>query len=169
MRDFYILLIVISVLVLGVWGYNFYQSKKEEHLKKLAYKVYLYERGKISYKDVIKYVKGTPFYPYLQALRGKFGEVLRTLEDEELRSLYIERIGAKLFKEGRLSEAEKKVKEISEERFNYPSALSLLGFIYEKEGKGRDALGLWAALKKKFPNTYFGKLAEIKLREVKEE
>lgn len=167
MRDFYLFLGIVALLVLGVWGYNFYESRKEEKLKEVAYKVYLYEQGKISYEEVLRYVKDSPFYPYLQALKGNYEEVEKSIEDEELRSFYGERAGAKLYEKGKLKEALEKVRGVNKERFNYPSALSLQGFIYEKEGKRDKALSVWATLKKEFPDTYFGRLAELKLKEVK--
>ncbi len=84
-----------------------------------------------------------------------------------MKSLYAERVGAELYQKGKLMEAEKKAKSVSKERFNYPSALSLQAFIYEKERKKDKALGIWATLKKEFSDTYFGRLAELKLKEVK--
>ena len=167
MRDFYLFLAVVVLIVLGVWSYNFYESRKKEKLKEIAYKVYLYEKGKISYEEALKYAKNSPFYPYLQALKGNYGEVENSIEDEELKSFYRERVGAELYEKKRFKEALEEAKGVSKERFNYPSALSLQGFIYEKEGKRDKALGIWATLKKEFPDTYFGRLAELKLKEVK--
>ena len=167
MRDFYIFLSVVALIVIGVWGFNFYKSKKREGIKEVAYKVYLYEKGKLPYEEVIKYAKGSPYYPYLQAIKGNYKEVEKHIEDVELKSLYGEKVAAELYEKGKLSEAEKRVKGINEERFNYPSALSLLAFIYEKRGKDKESLSIWAKLSKEFGGTYFGKLAEIKIKELK--
>ncbi|WP_461829096.1 YfgM family protein [Aquifex sp.] len=167
MRDLYLFLGIVALLVLGVWGYNFYEFRKEEKLKEIAYKVYLYEKGKISYEEALKYAKDTPLYPYLQALKGNYEDVEKSIKDEELKSLYAERVGAELYQKGKLAEAKKKAESVDKERFNYPSALSLRAFIYEKEGEKDKALGIWATLKKEFSDTYFGRLAELKLEEVK--
>ncbi len=167
MRDLYLFLGIVSFLVLGVWGYNFYESRKEEKLKKISYKVYLYEKGKVSYEEALKFAKDSPFYPYLQALKGNYEEVERSVRDKELSSLYRERVSAELYRNRKFKEALEKVKGVNKDRFNYPSALILQGFIYEKEGKKDKALGIWATLKKEFSDTYFGRVAELKLKEVK--
>lgn len=169
MKSLYLLLGAVVLLFLGVLGYNFYESYKEKKLKEISYKLYLYETGKISYEEALKYAKGSPFYPYLQALKGNYEEVEKNVQDKELKAFYAERVGAKLYEENKFSEAEKKAGSVSKEFFNYPSALSLQGFIYEKEEKKDKALGIWATLKKDYPNTYFGRLAEIKLKELKSE
>ena len=100
-------------------------------------------------------------------MKGNYDEVEKSIKDGELKSLYTERIGAEFYKKNKLSEAQNKVRSIEKDRFNYPSAQNLLAFIYEKMGEKDKALSIWATLKNDYPNTYFGRLGELKLKEAK--
>ncbi|GAB6066489.1 hypothetical protein JCM9492_15840 [Aquifex pyrophilus] len=163
MRDFYILLGAIFVLVSSVWLYNYLKERKIEELKKLSYKVYLFEKGKISEKEILKEVKGTPFYPYILAKLGRYEEAYKSIEDKDFKKFFKERTLVDKYLSGKYEEVLKEEEHFTEKDFNYPSFKSLEAFSYQKLGKNEKAISIWSGIKEKYPSTYFSNLAEIEL------
>ncbi len=161
MRDLYILIGIIASIVFGVWLFSYVKEKREENLKRLSYKVYLFEKGKIPEKEILKITKGTSFYPYVLAKLGKYEKAYEELNDEELKSLYLERYSAKLYEKKKYKKTLENLEKVNEKNFNYPSVLTLKAFTYKKLGNENKAISLWALLKEKYSNTYFGNLANI--------
>jgi len=168
MRDIYVFLGTVFILVFGVWAYNAYKEHKINSLKEISYKVYLFEKGKVKKKEILEITKGTPFYPYVLAKLGNFKEVYGNLEEENLKKFYKERVSAELYVNKQYEKVFKNLKDIKKEDFNYPSAKSLEAFSYEKMGELSKALSLWSSIKNEYPNTYFGNLAVVKLFLLKE-
>ncbi|NPB08058.1 MAG: hypothetical protein GXN96_03920 [Aquificae bacterium] len=164
MREFYLLLFFVLFLVGGVWLYNFLKERREEELKALSYKVYLYEKGELSEEEALRELKGTPFYPYVLSFTERYEEVYASLPAGELKKFYLERKEARRYEKGEFGGIEENLKPITKEDFNYPSALLLKGFLYEKTGRKDRSLGVWATLKSEYPGTYFGKVGELKLK-----
>jgi len=163
MRDFYILLAVIFFIVSGVWLYNYLKERKVERLKSLSYKVYLFEKGKISEKEILKETKGTPFYPYVLAELRKYEKAYESIEDKDFKNFFKERVLSDNYLKGEYKKVLEKAKDFSEEDFNFPSFKSLEAFSYQKLGKKEKALSVWNSIKEKYPATYFSNLAEIEI------
>ncbi|AAC06889.1 hypothetical protein [Aquifex aeolicus] len=168
MRDFYLFLGAVFLLVLGVWAYNAYKEHKINSFKEISYKVYLFEKGKLKKEEILKITKGTPFYPYVLAKFGNFQEIYEDIEEENMKKFYKERLSADFYLNKKYGKALENLKEIKKEDFNYPSAKSLEAFSYEKLGKINKALSLWSAIKEEYPNTYFGNLSQVKIFLLKE-
>jgi len=164
MREFYIFGLFALLLVGGIWLYNFLKEKEEERLKALSYKVYLYEKGELSEEEIIEAVKDTPFYSYILSFEERYDKVYELLPEGELKKFYLERAEAEKYLKGNYDGIEKRLQVIKKGDFNFPSVLVLKGFLYEKLGEKDKALGVWATLKGDFPNSYFGKIGELKLR-----
>ncbi|MEJ5339675.1 MAG: tetratricopeptide repeat protein [Aquificaceae bacterium] len=87
-------------------------------------------------------------------------EVVKSLKDRELQSLYRERYAYELFKKGKNREALRELEGIREEDFNYVSALLLKAQVLRKEGRTQEAQALLKKIEEKFPNTYFANIAQ---------
>ncbi|HID65866.1 MAG TPA: hypothetical protein EYP32_03105 [Aquificaceae bacterium] len=171
MRDFYIFLGIIFAMVGGVWLYNFTKEQKINQLKEISYMVYLFEKGKISKEEILKATKGTPFYPYVLAKLKEFEKLPKTIEDENLKKFFTERLLSSYYLKGKgkYKDIVEKSKKFKKEDFNYPSVKSLEAFSFEKLGNKTKAIPIWSSLKENYPNTYFGNLARIKLYLLREE
>jgi hypothetical protein len=169
MRDFYIFLGIIFAIVGGVWLYNFAKEQKINQLKEISYKVYLFEKGKISKEEILKATKETPFYPYVLAKLKEFEKVPETLEDKNLKKFYRERLLSSYYLKGKYKDIVENSEKFKKEDFNYPSVKSLEAFSLEKLEKKTKAIAIWSSLKENYPNTYFGNLAGIKLYLLREE
>ncbi|NPA32253.1 MAG: hypothetical protein GXO04_01355 [Aquificae bacterium] len=169
MRDWYILGGFVLLLLVGVWGYHFLKERREEELKRLSYKVYLFEKGSLPKEQALEELRGTPFFPYVLALSGDHRQVPELLKDKDFKKFYTERVLADEYERENFSEVVRKAEDFRKEDFNFPSVKSLEAFSYEKLGKGDKALGIWSMLAQEFPGTYFGNLATLKLSLLKGE
>ena len=169
MRDFYVFLVIIFAIVGGVWLYNFTKEWKVNQLKEISYKVHLFEKGKISKEEILRITEGTPFQPYVLAKLKEFEKLPQTIEDENLKKFYKERLLSSYYPKGKYKDIVENSKEFKKEDFNYPSVKSLEAFSFEKLGNKTKAIAIWSSLKENYPNTYFGNLAQIKLYLLREE
>ena len=152
---------LILFIALAVGGVSYYKGYKEKKLDEVAYKVYLFEKGKLKEEEVREAVRGTPYEVYFLALKGE--DVADKVKDEEFRKVFLEARAYRLFKEGKKEEALKILETIKREDFNYPSAQLLKGIILESMGRVKEARAIYVSLSAEFRNTYFGKVAYARL------
>ncbi|MDW8095923.1 MAG: tetratricopeptide repeat protein, partial [Aquificaceae bacterium] len=172
--------IILAVLLLvgGVVFWNHYKNKK---LQELAYKEYeiskLVRAGNYAKaKEVISSAssKDSPFKPlflsyslYMSTYvdekidEGKVTqEMIKSLKDRELLSLYRERYAYYLFKQGKTKEALKELDAVGEKDFNWASAMLLKAQILKKEGRHKEAEEVLNKIKEKSSQTYFANMAQ---------
>ena len=160
-KEILIGILIVLLVASAVGGFNYYKGYRYKKLDEVAYKVYLFEAGKLEEDEVINIVKGTPYEVYLLALKGE--DVADRVEDEDVRKIYLEARAYRLFKEGRPEEALKLIERIGREDFNYPSAQLLKGIILEKLGRIKEARSVYVKVSAEFRNTYFGRVAYARL------
>ncbi|MDQ7038126.1 MAG: hypothetical protein Q9N26_02850 [Aquificota bacterium] len=149
--------LLILVIASAVGGLSYYRSYKAEKLDEIAYRVYLFERGKVKEEEILKLVEGTPYEAYVKALTGR--DVSDLIDDDQIRKLFLEKRAYELYREGRHEEALKILDTIKKEDFNYPSAQLLKALILEKVGKTKEARAIYVKLSAEFKGTYIGKVA----------
>ncbi|MFN3813972.1 MAG: tetratricopeptide repeat protein [Aquificaceae bacterium] len=163
-------------------GWKWWEEKK---LSKISYEEFLIRERIVSgdYKDAESLMNdalksSTPYKPlilsyklYLERENGKgndikyIEEILNSLEDKDLRSIYQERLAYAYFLSENYQKALDALKSIEETRFNYYSAMILKGLILEKVGRKEEAEKLYAQVMSLAKGTYFGNLAEAMLTE----
>ncbi|RLJ69914.1 putative negative regulator of RcsB-dependent stress response [Hydrogenivirga caldilitoris] len=157
--------ILLALLVAGaVGGFNYWKKYEEKRLDRLAEMVYLYEKGELKREEVEQKVKGTPYYPYFLAITsGETSQMLDSVEDPDVKKLFIEKASFLLYSKKKYEEALGKLSHIGKEDFNYPSATLLRAFIYEAKGDKEGALKLYKELIKDYPDTYFARISRAQL------
>ncbi|MFN3976127.1 MAG: tetratricopeptide repeat protein [Aquificaceae bacterium] len=171
---------LIAVVLLFVGGFLLWDKYKKDKLEKLAYKEYeiskLIQGGNYSKAmEIIKSDKSAgPFKPLFLSYElylaesseekideGRvLNEMLESLKDRDLLSLYRERYAYYLFKQGKLQEALKELEKIGEKDFNYVSALLLKAQILKRQAKNKEAQETLSKVEEKSPNTYFSNMAQ---------
>lgn len=181
MRDIILrvgILTLVAISVVG--GFLLWERYKRGKLEKIAYKEYeiskLIQSGNYQKaKDLIREASAEdgPFkslflsYQLYLAFDSKekvdegkvIKEILESLKDEDLKSLYRERYAYYLFKQGKGQEALAELEKIREEDFNYVSALLLKAQILQREGKEVEAREVLRQVIEKSPDTYFANVA----------
>ena len=162
-RDILIGIAIAVLIATAVGGFNYWKKYQEKKLDEVAELVYLYEKGELKREDVEQKIKGTPYYAYFLAITGaEPSEVVKHLEDDDLRKLFVEKDAFGVYSEKKYEEALKELSQINEEDFNYPSALMLRAFVYEDRGEKKQALSLYEELVKDYPNSYFARIAKAR-------
>jgi predicted negative regulator of RcsB-dependent stress response len=150
-------ILLVLLIASAVGGLNYYKNYKAKKLEEVAYRVYLFELGKVGEEEILKAVKGTPYEAYVRALKGE--EVADLIEDEDIKKLFLEARAYRLYREGKLQEALRTLGEITEEDFNYPSAQLLKALILEKMGELKEARAIYVSLSAEMRGTYIGRVA----------
>lgn len=153
--------ILLALLIAGtVGGINYWKKYQEERLDELSALVYEFEKGRLSKEEVWKEVVGTPLEPYFLLISsGDLSEVLGSLRDKDMSSLFKEKYAHQTYKSGDASKALNLLEGIGKESFNYPSALLLRAVIYEETEKIDEAKNIYRELLRNFEGTYFGRIA----------
>ncbi len=183
MRDIILRIgIPIVLVLLLVGGFLFWKNYTNRKIQEISYKEYevrkLLQAG--NYKKAQELIdsassKGGPLKPLFLSYelyiadQGKgekintaqvLREILKSLKDKELLSLYRERYAYELFKEGKSQEALRELESIREEDFNYTSALLLKAQILKREGKLEESKSVLKKIEEKSPGTYFANMAQ---------
>ncbi|NPB06798.1 MAG: hypothetical protein GXO03_04245 [Aquificae bacterium] len=163
MRLYYALGLAVLLLALSVGLVYELKKRNERKLRRQAYALYLYEKGELSAEEALKKLKDTPYYPYLLASLGRFKEAYEALRDEDFKPFFGERYAASLYLKEKYDEAYGLVEKLNP-TFSEPSLTALEAFINEKLGNEEKAVSLWLLLAERHPTSYFGRLAELKLK-----
>ncbi len=157
--------ILIALFIAGIiGGIDYYGRYKERKLNEVAELIFLYERGELKKEEVIDKVKDTPLYAYFLIISGAEPlEIVKNLKEEELKKLFIEKEAFKLYSSGQYDISLKRVSEIDEKNFNYPSSLLLKAFLLEEKGDIEGAKKVYQDIITRFPNTYFETVAKARL------
>ncbi len=150
-------ILLILVIASAVGGLSYYRSYKEKKLDEIAYKVYLFEKGKVKEEEILGLAKGTPYEAYVKALAGQ--DVSDLVGDDQIRKLFLEKKAHNLYREGRYEEALRVLDSIDKDDFNYPSAQLLRAIILEKMGRIKEAKAIYVKLSAELKGTYIGKVA----------
>ncbi len=91
--------------------------------------------------------------------RSVLKDIVDSVKDSQLRALYIERYAYELYKFNQKEEALKELEKISNENFNYRSAMLLKAQILKSLNRNQEAEKILQALIKDGKETYFDNLA----------
>lgn len=172
----------ILLLSAAFLGWKWWEGKK---LSKISYEESLireyimsgdYKKAEGVMDNALK--SNTPYKPlilsyklYLERENGRGNDIkyvqdiLNSLKDKDLRSIYQERLAYAYFLSGDYKKALDALKGIDERSFNYYSAMILKGMILERVGRREEADKLYAQVLSLAKGTYFGNLAEAILTE----
>ncbi len=172
----------ILLLSAALLGWKWWEGKK---LSKMSYEEFLireyimsgdYKKAEGAMDNALK--SNTPYKPlilsyklYLERENGKgndikyIQDILNSLKDKDLRSIYQERLAYAYFLSGDYKKALEALKGIDERSFNYYSAMILKGLTLERVGRKEEADKLYAQVLSLAKGTYFGNLAEAMLTE----
>ena len=143
-----------------VGGLSYWKKYQERKMDELASLVYLYEQGKVSRAELEERLKGTPLYTYFLVVSGEDpSKAIPNVEDEQIRSFLREREAFRLYTERKYGEALSLLREVDEDKFNYPSALLLKAFTLQAKGDEKEATEIYRRLSKEYKGTYFGRIA----------
>ncbi len=160
-------------LLMGVAaGIDYWKELEYKKKNERAYRVYKLEQDIENSPDKEKLQELANLAEdslYALAILSEFGDIsyldklIGKLEDDSLKSLFIEKKAFLLYKNGKFKEALDVLSNIKDKDFNYPSAITLKAVIYEKMGDIEKAEGFYNTIMTKYPGTYFGKFATARL------
>ncbi|MEZ0360619.1 MAG: tetratricopeptide repeat protein [Hydrogenobacter sp.] len=175
--------IVVFFLIGVFFAWRWWEDKKLSEISYKDYEIRLaiqsenYEKAEKLVQSVAK--ERSPYTPlalsymlYIER-KGQVGgndikllqEILSSLRDKELVSLYKERLAYAYFSVGNYQKALEVLESVKSDDFNYYSAQILKGLVLEKMGRGDQAKAVYSQVEKLARGTYFGNLASAFLME----